>query len=154
MTTTTSPMAALQGVSVTTCLLGVVFIMACLLFTGWAGYDAARRKGRHPLGWAILCVLLGPLALMMLEVLPPRDRMAPYQPMSWPETICVAFYFITGFLSMALTALIVLLTAVIALSGAADTQPTHPAAKAAVTTPSQSAPPAAQQEPQPTKNGG
>ena len=51
-------------------VLGAVVWIVCAVYA----YQNAPRLGRNPWLWAIICIIFGPLGLMVLFVLPKREH--------------------------------------------------------------------------------
>jgi len=51
-------------------VLGAVVWIVCAVYA----YQNAPRLGRNPWLWTIICILFGPLGLMVLFVLPKREH--------------------------------------------------------------------------------
>ena len=51
-------------------VLGAVVWIVCAVYA----YQNAPRLGRNPWLWTIICILFGPLRLMVLFVLPKREH--------------------------------------------------------------------------------
>jgi hypothetical protein len=53
-------------------VLGAVVWIVCAVYA----YQNAPRLGRNPSLWAIICIIFGPLGLMVLFVLPKNEPVA------------------------------------------------------------------------------
>ena len=53
-------------------VLGAVVWIVCAVYA----YQNAPRLGRNPWLWAIICIIFGPLGLMVLFVLPKKQPVA------------------------------------------------------------------------------